>query len=190
MKCNKTNKHKSNSQPIFYYNNNKKYQIKAGGAIFYHIDDKKNLKFLMIKNKNKYEDFGGKTDMNDLSIEETVAREVEEESNKIFTKKEIIENIKNLTPIYTQASKYLLYFYEIKDDTLYDPQIFGDKEIYENISRTVEWVPYFQIKSSIFINQCLNPRLRFKTFFETIDILNKDEQTNAIKIIKCISAIA
>ena len=48
----------------------------------------------MIKANGKYEDFGGKTDRNDKSIEETVAREAEEESNGIFRKEDVMNMIK------------------------------------------------------------------------------------------------
>ena len=97
--------------PIFYYKNEIKYEIKAGGVIFYTFDRSCNkLKFLLINNNDIYEDFGGKTDLNDKTIIDTISREVEEESNQIFSKKEIYEKIKNKNPLYTKNSKYILYF--------------------------------------------------------------------------------
>ena len=48
----------------------------------------------MIYCDKKYEDFGGKTDKIDTCIEDTIAREAEEESNKIFKKSNVYNIIK------------------------------------------------------------------------------------------------
>src|ERR1700744_3977297 len=98
-------------RPIFQYtdSDNVVSDVKAGGVLFYKIDDDDHIKFLMIKNRGKYEDFGGCTDNGDKNIMETIAREVQEESNNIFKKKDILNRIKTITPIYSKISKYLLY---------------------------------------------------------------------------------
>ena len=169
------------AQPVFYYTK-KQLPVKAGGVIFYHIDGM-NINFLMINNRDKYEDFGGKTDPKDSNYEETVAREVEEESNNIFKKTDILKKIKNMVPIYTKHSKYLLYFIEI--DKLLDPVKFGDCEIYENFPRTVEWISVFDLKNPKFIKEKLNFRLRFKEFFDKVDeiiIKVNDELAEELKI--------
>jgi hypothetical protein len=176
MNRNKKNKRtykKKINQPVFYYKNEKQSEIKAGGVVFYYYDRKNNeLKFLLIKNREKYEDFGGKTDPLDKTIEETIAREVEEESNEIFTKTNIIKRIENKNPLYTKNSKYLLYFCRLKSSENYNPSIFGTKEIYENIPRTVEWISYDKLKNSSFIKKNLSYRLRFRTFFTKINKLH------------------
>ena len=48
----------------------------------------------MIRKTNDkiYEDFGGKTDMEDMTILDTISREVFEESNKIFKKEFVMKN--------------------------------------------------------------------------------------------------
>ena len=167
-------KKKNSVQPVFYHQSDKENEIKAGGVVFYFYDKKKHeLKFLMIKNRNKYEDFGGKTDKKDSCIEETISREVEEESNSIFSQSKTLERIKKKQPLYTPNSKYLLYFCRLKKSEHFNPIIFGDKEIYENIPRTVEWVSYNQLKNSKFIKENLSYRLRFKHFFEKINTLNE-----------------
>lgn len=154
------------NQPEFYYSDNN-LPVKAGGVIFYHIDENNVLSLLLIKNRNKYEDFGGKTDSVDSCYQDTVAREVEEESNGYFKKDYILKEIKNKQPIYTKNSKYIIYFIELNE--YIDPTIFGDKEIYENIPRTVEWVRAIDLKKSKFIRSSLNFRLRFKDFFDKIN---------------------
>ena len=50
---------------VFYYNNDKNNEIKAGGILFY-FKDKDNIKFLMSTYKNNtLSDFGGRIDKTD-----------------------------------------------------------------------------------------------------------------------------
>ena len=92
-------------RPTFYYNNNNRCEIRAGGIIFYkHTRDMNEPEFLMIKNWDRYEDFGGRTDVIDNTIEDTICREADEESNGIFPKNEVHDLIKNLNPIYCNKS--------------------------------------------------------------------------------------
>ena len=171
--CTKSSSKKRDVQPIFYYDGKTDNEIKAGGVMFYTYDKKsRDLKFLMIKNRNRYEDFGGKTDSEDSSIEETIAREVEEESNGIFKKTDILDRIKDKKPIYTKNSKYLIYFCKLKKNENYNTDIFGDREFYEDIPRTVEWITYGTLKNSSFIKDNLNFRLKFKHFFDKMNKLN------------------
>lgn len=123
--------------------------IRAGGILFYHHDQKTNqYKLLMINSRNKYEDFGGQTDEVDKDYLDTVSREVEEESNGIIPKDYIRDKIKNLEPIYIKHCKYILYCVEA--DAYYNPIIFGDHEVVDDINRTVEWISYDDFKSDDF----------------------------------------
>lgn len=126
-----------NKRPTFYLDKtSKKFPCRAGGVMPYYLT-KNGIYFLMIKNNGVYEDFGGKTDEKDRSIRDTIVREAQEESNFIFPRKSIRSQIKN-NGIYIHKSKYLFYF--IKAEKYYDVSIFGDREIHDNIPRTVEWV--------------------------------------------------
>ena len=131
-------------RPVYYFNNDKTCEIKAGGVLFYI---KKNYpqqsELLLISSQRGYEDFGGCTDICDNDIIDTIAREVEEESNGIFNKKYIREQINNLEPIYIIVCKYVLYLVELKE--YHDPSIFGNIEIHDNIERTVEWVKFSEL---------------------------------------------
>ena len=150
-------------RPTFYFNNKKYNEIRAGGIILYKIENNQK-QFLMIKKGDKYEDFGGKTDIDDNTIEETVSREADEESNGIFRKLDIIKKIKKIKPIYCKQSKYIIYFIKTDDD--YICESFGNKELYCNINRTVEWVPLNKIRSDM-----LHIRLRSYYFFKAIKAL-------------------
>ena len=152
-----------NDRPTFYFKEDSNRPIRAGGVLFYRRD-KNRTNVLMIKNRGRYEDFGGRTDAIDTSIEDTIAREVEEESNGIFNSVEIKSYLKDKNTISIHNSKYLLYFVEL--DKYYDPELFGDKEIHDNINRTVEWVSYDKLTNKDFINNFLHYRLKNKNFFD------------------------
>lgn len=163
-------------RPTFFYNNNQHYEIRAGGIIFYRYNYRKDqLEFLMIKNNNCYEDFGGKTDIVDKCIEDTVSREAEEESNGIFIKRDIARHVNTietlLNPLtcmvsYTKQSKYVVFL--IKTTKNYNPADFGDREYHDNIPRTVEWVSASKLLDSMFVRTNLHVRLKFDNFFDTI----------------------
>jgi len=169
----KQNTNIKNKKPVFYHNNDFDKEIKAGGILFYIYDKVSNeLKFLMINCNNRYEDFGGKTDHVDCCVEDTIAREVYEESNYIFEKDIMISKLKKRKPIYTKNSKYLLYLCKLKKKECYDASIFGDKEIHENIPRTIEWIPYHTLLQLRFLKNKLNFRLKSQVFFRRIEKLH------------------
>ena len=133
---------------IFYYKDDKKLEIKAGGILFVHGKDKKEVliqKIFEMDGKLKYSDFGGKTDNDDLTIDITIARELHEESNggirNKSTKKAlsidelskmIDENIQ--IEIFIPLVKYILkivYF----DDSRYELD-FNTIGTYEKIDKT------------------------------------------------------
>lgn len=155
------------TRPIFYYDNNKKNEIKAGGIIYYRFNKIINeIEFLLINCNNIYEDFGGKTDEKDKNIIYTIIREACEESNRIFDENELLTQIKNKSGIYNKTSKYIIYF--LKTEKEYEPIEFGDVELFESIERTVEWISISKLKG-----KKLHIRLKFKDFFDKLqEIIN------------------
>lgn len=133
MKSNK------DDRPTFYYEDDKEKPLRAGGVLFYRLD-KEEYKLLLIYSRDNYEDFGGCTDNIDKDIKDTVSREVAEESNFVFSKKFILNNLDDKKAVYIAKSKYVLYFIELEED--YDPKVFGDKEYHDGFDRTVEWKSY------------------------------------------------
>jgi hypothetical protein len=141
-------------------------EVTAGGIVFY-----KNNNLLMIRCNGKLEDFGGKADPKDMNIFETISREVDEESNNIFKKDELYKKIISKKVYISKKSKYLFIFVKVNKD--YNVEEFGNREIYENIPRTVEWVSIENFKDKEFVNENLAWRLRAKEFFKTIfDLYN------------------
>ena len=85
------------------------YKIKAGGILFYKIVN--NVpEFLLIEESKFISDFGGKTELYDDTIYDTIAREVDEETNSIFDKETILNILyDNNKFFYVCKSKYLLF---------------------------------------------------------------------------------
>jgi hypothetical protein len=127
-----------NNRPTFYYYNDNSKPIRAGGIIIYRIMNNI-IEFLLIKknynNIERYEDIGGKTDINDITINDTIAREVCEETNLVINQDIIKYQLSISVNIYIPHSKYLLYLIE---SNVYEKNLkskyFGDKEIHDDLS--------------------------------------------------------
>lgn len=149
-------------RPIFYFNGDQGKEVKAGGILFY-----RNNKLLMIYSRNQIEDFGGKSDIDDKNIYDTVSREVEEESNKIFKAEKIKNLIKGEPYVYIPWSKYALFFVELTTD--YDLSEFGHYENYDKIKRDVIWVPmdeFFDRKKNFRLN-CKDVAIKIRELNES-----------------------
>jgi hypothetical protein len=160
-------------RPTFYYKGieNTYNEIRAGGVIFYKFQGGK-LKLLLINKTHDqlYEDFGGKTDMEDYTILDTITREIYEESNKIIKKKFIMRKLlnKNSCELYNNKSKYLVFL--IKLNFHVTGKQFGNKEIHDDIDRTVEWIDYEKYEKLKLKNK-INPRLNFKQLEEELNFI-------------------
>lgn len=155
-------------RPTFYYRNNNKLEIKAGGVIFYrYTETMSEPEFLMVNYNGKYEDFGGKTDKCDKNVIDTICREVEEESNNIFSKKFVLNIIKKKKPIYSATSKYIVYV--IKINKYIDPINFGNVEEHNGFARSVKWIKISNMLDKDFIKNMLHIRLKFYHFFKKIE---------------------
>ena len=123
---------------VFTENN---YTICACGCLFVNKQSKKILLMQYLDVETKLDDFGGKVDHQDRDKFETICREVSEESNGIINR-QIILNLTRTNKCfgcYTESSKYFFLTIEV-DDTFYpDTSIFGNREIYENINRVINW---------------------------------------------------
>ena len=134
-----------------------KGDIRAGGVLYYYFNLSNNrLEILLTQyQKGLYEDFGGKTDAGDINIQDTISREVSEESNNIFNRKKTNKILKRISYTYVPDSKYAVYFVELKFRI--PEKKFGNVETFLNYERNVNWVDYNDIKYSK-----LNARLRSK----------------------------
>lgn len=161
-----------NKNKVRFHLNNQ--EICAGGVILYRMINS-NIELLLIKSRDKYEDFGGKIDKGDVDIYDTIAREVKEESNNLIDYDSIMLRIKdtNNKPVYVKYSKYLVFILEANDlEKELTSEMFGTHEIHDNINRTVHW-----ISMTDFLNLTerkeVNFRLINKPFFDALGALKK-----------------
>ena len=155
-----TQKETDLKRKCFYYEDSNEKPILAAGVLF--IKEEKGKRFVLMqkvieKDKpDKYSDFGGKIDLDDDAIVDTIARELGEELNKGLYKKVKKENIyldtteelKNLILqnivklIYQRTAKYFVIIAKLPKDILLDFEKIGTREELDKINRTVEWISY------------------------------------------------
>lgn len=154
---------------IFYYNNDKNNEIKAGGLLIYKKEND-NLFLLLIENRGLYEDIGGRCDLSDKNIIETITREVEEETNYIIKKENLDLVLENYEEFYNKKCKYLMlilhadeYLKNLKSEQ------FGDIEIHDNIQRKIKWIDINEFFDKNIIKYKLNFRLKNKILFDILE---------------------
>lgn len=118
-------------------------KICAGGMLLYKIVNKE-LYLLMSFSNNYYEDIGGRIDITDDTIYDTVIREVREETNNIINL-DIVE-LENTYYNYNKIGKYIIFLVKANDiQKKLNSSNFGNYEIHDNIKRTIEWINYNDI---------------------------------------------
>jgi len=176
---------------LFYLEDDPKKPISAAGVLLL----KNNNEILMqkIPKEDSYilSDFGGKVDLTDVTVIETISRELSEEINCGIFSKETKKYLNQLTLMemieentifksYAPNCKYLTLFVKF-DENLYslDMKKIGTKEEHDGIEREVQW-----IKSEDFIeahfNHNLHPRLWGKNNLEFLGY-QKPKETEEIK---------
>jgi sulfur transfer complex TusBCD TusB component (DsrH family) len=155
-----TQKETDLKRKCFYYEDSNEQPILAAGVLF--IKEEKGKKFVLMQKKiekdktDEYSDFGGKIDLDDDAIVDTIARELGEELNKGLYKKVKKENIyldtteelKNLILqnilklIYQRTAKYFVIIAKLPKDIMLDFEKIGTREELDKINRTVEWISY------------------------------------------------
>lgn len=127
--------------------------ISACGSLFYTIEDNK-LKLLLINytdiNWPRLDDFGGKIDMTDMSVFDSMVREVSEETNNIITSDYLNMKInENTKTFYNKQSKYYVWLINVNNNEFQDTSIFGNIEISDNIERNIKWYDFNEIKNKL-----------------------------------------
>jgi len=151
----------SSGRPTFYFENDLIKPIRAGGILLYKKYNG-DIKFLIIKKltfgDNLHEDIGGKTDIGDLDIIDTISREVNEETNNVINRDIIKEQIKSVgKPLYVPFSKYLIYLVEANELQMnLKPSAFGSEETHDSIKRIIYWM---KVKNFLLDRYNFNPRM-------------------------------
>ena len=158
----------------FYLDDDPTMPITAGGILLYRTTN--GLQFLIEEIDSTYEDIGGKCDSTDPTIFSAVAREVEEETNGVIKRDDIMERLEDASTIkfYSSQSKYVIYLVKAtEDESNLTKEEFGDIEIHDKISRTIGWVSANDFISPMVIQHKLNCRLRNKALFDKIRTMNE-----------------
>lgn len=134
-----------NNKNNIYYNT-----ISAAGCLIYKIINDQ-LYLLLIKYYNQawveLDDFGGKIDIDDENIFDTISRELLEETNNIIDYN-TIAHYKNIH-FYNRNSKYYNILIQVNQDFHNDTTVFGNLEIHDNLYRFVKWYNYKDVKNNI-----------------------------------------
>jgi sulfur transfer complex TusBCD TusB component (DsrH family) len=144
----------------FYYEDSNEQPILAAGVLF--IKEENGKKFVLMQKKiekdkqDEYSDFGGKIDIRDDTIVDTIARELGEELNdglyEIVKKEHVyldtIEKLKNIILeniiklIYQRTAKYFVIIAKLPKNIMLDFEKIGTREELDKINRTVHWISY------------------------------------------------
>lgn len=151
--------------------------IYAGGLIIYRINNGE-LELLLMKSRGKYEEFGGTINREDKDIFDTVAREVDEESNGVIKYDSVIDRIKTCSYVCAKKSKYIVFLLKANEyEKIMTSNMFGNREIHDNIERTVHW-----IKAKNFYNFVKQKEVNFRIVSKALfDKINEIEFDNGIK---------
>jgi len=156
----------------FYLDANPDQPVMAAGVIIYKI--KKNVvSVLLSKNRNQYEDLGGRVDLDDETIFDAVVREAYEETNEIIDKKKLKKRLSTAKYFYNKKSKYVVYLVKANNkEKKLKSNMFGDKEIHDNIDRKIKWIKITKILDTT--KTKLNFRLLNKNLLDSLNSLQKE----------------
>jgi 8-oxo-dGTP pyrophosphatase MutT (NUDIX family) len=151
----------------FYINDNESVcPVMAAGVLIYKV--KKNIvSVLLSKSRDVYEDLGGRVDLDDDTIFDTVVREAFEETNENIDKSKIKKRLKTAEHFYTKKSKYVVYLIKANNKEKKLKSVdFGEKEIHDNIYRKIKWTKIYDMMDSSKIK--LNFRLLNKKLLDKL----------------------
>lgn len=158
--------------------------VYACGVILYRVQHNR-IEMLLIKGKTYLEDLGGKIDASDTDIYETVIREAYEESNGLI--KITRERLLDTKPIYTPASKYMIYIIRAtnEEEQLVQEQ-FGTYELHDKIDREIDWFTLDRFYENVKLKS-VNYRLVNRNLFDRLNeikqeltIANDNEDVNYV----------
>jgi len=139
--------HRQLTQTVVTTNPSHSYEepISACGCLFYRIcDGRKQL--LLIKYYHpkwpRLDDLGGKAEIYDHSVEETMYREVGEESNQVINRQRFALLLANTSQLhfYNKSRRYYLTAVQVDEQFCPDTSVFGNWEYHAKFARTLHWV--------------------------------------------------
>ncbi len=155
-------------RPCFDVNDQK---FVSAGIILYCFDSEGRYYFMLQQIHDgaewgstwDWEDFGGKSDPVDKSIEDVAVRECVEELNFQVDRSFIATQIATTSSFRYEISecKYMLYIVNVPVEymTTFSTELFGEQEVLTGIKRTVHWIGYDELVKLATTGR-LHPRLR------------------------------
>ena len=145
--------------------------LRAGGITFYREHATLGVQFFFLSDKRRstWEDFGGKTQEGDISILDTIAREGEEETNKLYTQAKLREALESAPKIFISSGLYLSCLLPWTKGNIKVEK----KEKTTGYQRKFRWIKQSNIKK---LGKTLHPRLRSKRYFSFLSSLDVSEK--------------
>lgn len=169
----KTKKTSKNSRVTMYVNDDDAKPVTAGGVLIYKKVNNK-MMLLIIDCDGKYSDIGGKIDPIDTDIYDGISREVEEETNGMIKREEIVERLKTAPYTYVKGSKYVIYIVEASNKEKHLTKAdFGDAETHDNLPRTIAWVSRDELVMPATIKFKLNWRMKSRSLMDKLAEIEK-----------------
>jgi 8-oxo-dGTP pyrophosphatase MutT (NUDIX family) len=172
----------------FYLDNDNEKPLRAGGVIIYRKTKEGKIELLLINSetRKKYEDIGGSTDEKDENIKMTIAREVEEETNKVISYGSMYRRLCENPPfIYSKNSKYIVYIIKASPtEEKLESELFGNREIHDDIPRVIDWLPLSTFLHKDTIAKEINYRLKNYNLFKKLESLEKPTKKKSSRIKK------
>ena len=168
-----TTKPTKSQRVTMYLKNDDTKPVTAAGALFYKQVGKQ-MMLLVIENKSKYEDIGGKIDPGDGDIISAVLREIKEETNGQINMENGIERLKTASYVYVPKSKYVIYIIEANaSEKKLKKNDFGDREGHDGFARTIGWISLEELTNSATIQYKMNWRMKCKALFVKLTDIEK-----------------
>ena len=154
--------------------------IKAGGVLLYRKNKNTEETEVLLIHKvlaNEWEDIGGRTDVIDSSIWDTIEREVREETNGLIHVSK--ERLYNSRVVYNDNAKYLLCILPAtEEETGLTTLDFGSVETHDGIYRHIYWIPLRIYLTTQFLTMCANFRLKHYMVHRILNALFESEVKN------------
>jgi len=123
--------------------------ISACGCLFYRIYNAK-LQLLLISyldpKRPRFDDLGGKVDESDSDVNDTISREISEETNGVITyefmQTHLHHNSTTTNIFYNKSSKYYVVVLQVDETFHPDTSVFGDFEETDRIHRVINWMDF------------------------------------------------
>lgn len=162
---------RQHDRPSFFHDGQ---EVTAGGVLLVCRSSDDELRLLLSRANGEFEDCGGRTDVGDRDVCDTIAREMHEETNGMIARETVLKQLQpqsRVQRIYIPASKYVLAVVPATEhQCALRASDFGDAEVSQHPgdnwtrARTIRWVRASELRGS---------RLHVRLWHATLDVILK-----------------